>query len=98
MKREVIFQIPDMDEYRIVCRYGYDNVINFAWWGHIQKKAYYKKWIFFGEEKWEWFEIDRCWWSQEIDTMEVLKNSAYKFFDEKVLLFPRLNKKAMELS
>lgn len=97
MKREVIFEAPDTNEYRIVCRYGYDSTVNYAWWCHIEKKIYYKKWLFFGEKKWKWLEIDRCWWSKEIATMDILKESALKFFDETVLLIPRLAKQAMEL-
>lgn len=97
MKREVIFEMPDTSEYRVVCRYGYDSMVNFAWWGHIQKKIYYKKWIFFGERMWKWHEVDRCWWSKEIETMDALKNAATKFYDETILLIPRLTKKAMEL-
>jgi hypothetical protein len=97
MKREVIFEIPETNEYRIICRYGYSEFIDFAWWAHIQKKTYYKKFIFFGEMKWFWVEIDRCWWNEEIESMDILKNKSYKFFDEIVFLKQKLDKKAMEL-
>jgi hypothetical protein len=97
MKREIMFEIPDTTEYRVLCRYGYDEIINFAWWGYVQKKYYYKKFIFFGEQKWKWVEIDRCWWSKSFENIEELKDASFKLYDQKVLLIPRLNKKAMEL-
>lgn len=100
MKREIIFEAPETEEYRIVCRFGYDDDIPYAWWTFIQKKVYYKKFIFFGETKWKWGEIHRCWWNKEFKTMDELKKSAYKFYDEKILSYPRIPriiKQAMEL-
>lgn len=46
--REVIFEIPDTTEYRFVCSFGDNYYIDFAWWCFIEKKIYYKKWLFFG--------------------------------------------------
>lgn len=97
MKREVIFKAPNSEDYRIVCRYGYDSMVYYAWWCHIQKKVYYKKWIFWGEKKFKWQEVDRCWWSKDFESINDLEKSALKFFDRVVLLIPRLTKKAMEL-
>lgn len=97
MKREVIFSMPDSDEYRMVCRFGYSDFVNYLWWGHLQKKIYYKKWIFFGEKKWRWKEIDSCWWDKEIVTMDMLEYESLKFYDKKVLLKSKLIKQAMEL-
>lgn len=97
MKREIIFDIPDNPEYRAVCRFGYECFIPFAWFCHIQKKRYYKKWLFFGEIRFKWIEVDRCWWKKQISTMDDLKKSAMSFYEETVLWMPRLVKQAMEL-
>ena len=36
-KREIIFDTNN-DNYRVVCRFGYDNNVTCNWYGHIQKK------------------------------------------------------------
>ena len=97
MKREIVFDMPNTTEYRVVCRFGFNSIINFAWWGHLQKKVYYKKWLFFGEKQWRWYEIDNCWFSKEKNNIEELKKSAIDFYDKKVLLKQRIIKRAMEL-
>lgn len=97
MKREEIF-IMENPDYRVVCRFGYDEWIDFAWWGHIQRKVKYKKWLLFGEIKERWTEIHQCWWSKEMTSIEDLKSSAERFYDEKVCLKKRIAKQAMELS
>lgn len=97
MKREIIIQPKDTDQYRIVCRFGYDYSIDYAWWGHLQKKTKVKKWIFFGEEREKWTEIQRCWWSKEINTTEELEKLALDLYDENILLPKRLVQKAMSL-
>jgi len=94
-KKEIFFNVPDTEDYRVVCRFGYDHIVNFAWWGHLQKKVYYKKWIFFGCQKQKWVEIDSCWWSRDIKTRDDLKKAALEFYDESILLFQRLLTKAM---
>ena len=78
MKREIIFEVQNDDNYRVVCRYGYDNVINFAWYGHLQKKYIVKKYLLFGKKIIKWHEIDRRWWSDEITSIEQLKQKALK--------------------
>jgi hypothetical protein len=97
MKREVIFEVPNMDEYRIVCRFGYSHTLPYVWWCHIEKKIYYKKWKFFGEKKYKWYEVDRCWWTKDIKSMDCLKKYSLDFFDDRVLLIPRIIKEAMEI-
>lgn len=97
MRREVIFDVKNNSEYRVVCRFGYADFIDFAWWGHIQKKYYYKKYLFIGERKFRWIEIDRCWWRKDINTMDELNKAAIDFFDEIVLMPIRIKEKAINL-
>ena len=66
MKREIIVEIPNTTDYRVVCKYGYHYIVNYAWWGHLEKKIFYKKWLLFGEQKYKWVEINRCWWSTHL--------------------------------
>lgn len=97
MKREVIFPAPDNDEYRVVCRFGYDSIVTWAWYGHLQRRISFKKWIFFGETKSIWTEVTRCWWNKTIDSMDELEDRALDLYDETIALPIRLKEKAMNL-
>lgn len=97
MKREVIFDMPNTyGEYRMVCRYGYSDIVYYAWWGHLQRQIV-KKPLFWGKIKHIWVEVGKCWWASDINTMEQLKEKAAKFYDEHVELPKRLLKTAMTL-
>jgi hypothetical protein len=96
-KREVIFEMPKTyGEYRMVCRFGFNEVVDYAWWGYLQKLIT-KKPLFWGKPKQVWVEIDRCWWSFDINSMEELKKAATKFYMGNVEAPILLNKKAMNL-
>lgn len=97
MKREIIFPIEENSDYRVVCQFGHHGWLNCVWWSYVQKKFYYKKYIFFGEKKFRWNEVASCWWNREIENMDELKKAAYKLYDEKVLLPERIVKQAMDL-
>lgn len=97
MKRELIFEIPNNDNYRVVCRYGYNNFINFAWFGHLQEKYFVKKYLFFGKKITKWHEIDKCWWSSEIESVDKLKEIALKLYEDNVMVRVRLDEEAMNL-
>ena len=93
--REIIFEMPKTyGIYRVVCRFGYDNTIPYAWWGHLQKQIEYR---FLFKKKIKWVEVDRCWWSSEFNSINELKKNAEKFYDEKVELLPRILNKAINL-
>lgn len=95
MKREIIFDMPDTyGKYRMVCRFGYDNLIDYAWWGHLQKRITVR--FLFGKKE-IWHEVNQCWWSFDINSMEELKKAAYNFYDERVELPMRLKEKAMSI-
>lgn len=97
MQREVIFDMPKTHgDYRMVCRFGYDHMINFAWWGHLQKKVV-KKPFFWGKPKEVWKNIDQCWWSGEITSIEQLKHNATKFYDTNVEMPMRIIGRAMSI-
>ena len=93
IKREVIFEMPDTSEYSVVCTFGYNSSVNFAQWLHVQKKTYYKKFLFFGDTMWKCYEVNRYWLCKKIETADALKNTAIQFYDETILLTPRLIKK-----
>jgi len=96
-KREIIFEMPETyGKYRVVCRYGHDYHVDYAWWGHLQRQVL-KKPLLWGKVKEIWVEVDKCWWSKEFDSMENLKESAAKFYDENIELPIRLREKAMLL-
>ena len=97
MKIEIIFEIPDNENFRMVCQFGYDSIIDFAWYGHLQQKTEVKKYLFFGKKITKWVEIDQCWWSFKIESVEHLKKCALKFYDEKFILLKRLLQEAMDL-
>lgn len=95
--REIIFEMPKTyGIYRVVCRFGYDYTIPYAWWGHLQKQVEYR-FLLFGKKKLKWIEIDQCWWGKEFESVDSLKKSAEKFYDEKVELLPKVRNKAMNL-
>lgn len=72
-KREIIFDMPETHgKYRVVCRFGYDSIVYYAWWGHLQKQYRYKLWPW-SKPRFKWFEIDECWWSTNPLTMEQKK-------------------------
>jgi hypothetical protein len=97
MKREVIFEMPKtFGVYRMVCRFGYDSFVSYAWWGHLQKQYSYRFWPW-GKKRFKWYEVDSCWWSKEITTMEDLKKRAESFYDKNVELFHRLRQRAIDL-
>lgn len=92
-KREIIFDMPEkFGNYRMVCRIGYNYIINYAWWGHLQKQITYKPWPW-SKPKQKWVEIDRCWWSTEVTSIDNLKKKAEDFYDEIVELTHRVFKK-----
>ena len=93
IKREIIFPIQGYKEYRVACRIGYSDLIPWAWHAHIEKRVAYKKYFLFGEIKYKWVEIDHCWFSKTIESVEQLKEKALDFYDEKILFIPRLLKK-----
>lgn len=97
MKRQIFFEIPDQSEYRILCQFGYHSLIQYSWYCYIQKRFTYKKWIFFGEVKSKWVSVNQCWFSKDMDTLDDLKNAAMNFYDESVLMMPRIAQKAMDL-
>lgn len=97
MKREITFDMPSkFGTYRVVCRIGYDSMIPYAWWGYLQKQEMRKPWPW-SKPRLKWFEIDRCWWSSEINSIEDLKKKAEKWYDEIIEMTPRLLKKGIEL-
>lgn len=96
-KREIIFEIPNEPEYRVVCRFGYNYLVAYSWWAHIQRKTCYKKWILFGEITYKWTEVDNCWFTRDFDNREDLRKAALDFFDERVKRTERIRKKAMEI-
>lgn len=83
-RREVIIPMENSD-YRVVCRFGYNYLIKSNWFGHLQKKEYRKKYILFGDRIEKWFEVDYCWWVNEIDSLDKLRKAACKFYDSSVL-------------
>lgn len=96
-KREVIFDMPDTyGRYRVVCQFGFDHYIYYAWWGLLQKEIDWKLWPWSKSRK-KWVEIDRCWWSKEITSLEQLKKNAELFYDENVELYNRITQRAMNL-
>ena len=97
MKREIIFEIPDNENFRIVCRFGYNRFIYFAWFSHLEQKKEIKKYLFFGKKITKWIEVDRCWWSSDIKSIEQLKDKSLEFYDEKIMLPKRLLQEAMDL-
>lgn len=99
MKREIIFEMPKTyGDYRMKCRFGYDYVVYYAWWGHLEKKIYRRKWLgIFGKLKEVWIEVDKCWWSFDIKTIQDLKKAAAKFYDERVEMEKRICQQAINL-
>lgn len=97
MKREIIFDMPTTyGIYRVVCRFGYDIHVNYAWWGHLQQQVEYKKWPW-SKPSTKWVEIERCWWSKEISNIATLKLNAEKLYDENVEMLRRITNTAMNL-
>lgn len=98
-RREIIFDMPSYkgNDYRVLCRFGYDSFINFAWWGFVQKKVTFKKWGFFGPTIEKWIELDKCWWSKEINNREDLEKISHDFYDETVLRHDRIVERAMSI-
>lgn len=79
--REIIFDLlSKYGEYRVVCQFGHHSFVNYAWWGYLQKKHTYK--TFWGKKKERWVELDRCWWSKEITSLEQLEKNANKLYDD----------------
>lgn len=97
MQREIIFEVPENSEYRVVCRFGHDIVVKYNWTGHIEKRISYRRWGIFGKEKYKWTEVYMCWWDFDFEKMKDLRQSALNFFDEKILAPQRVIKKAMEI-
>lgn len=97
MKREIIFEMPDTTEYRVVCQYNNYQWVPHVWSAYLQMRVPYKRWLFFGETKWKWSVIGECWFSNAPKTIDELKKSAIKLYDEKVTIFHRLDKQAMDL-
>jgi len=96
-KREVIFDMPDTyGKYRMVCRFGCSYIIDYAWWGHLQKEVMRKKFPWSNPTP-KWIEIDQCWWCRKINNIEELKSAASKFYRETVELIPELKKKALSI-
>lgn len=97
-KREIVFDMPNTyGTYRMVCRIGYDSSIAYAWWGHLEEYVSFKRFLFFGKLVNKWVEVDKCWWSKEIDSVEELKKRATAFYELTIELCPRLIKKAVDL-
>ena len=84
-------------DYRVVCTFGDNNHITYAWWGYLQQKVKYKKYLLFGDIKEKWIEINRCWWSTDITNLKELKSKATKLYDENVCLGDRLYQEAINL-
>lgn len=96
-KREIIFDMPNTyGEYRVVCRFGYDSLVDYAWWGYVQKKVTFKLWPW-GKGKELWVEIDDRWWDKEIKTLAELKEHAIKLYDENIEAPIRVRQRAMSL-
>lgn len=84
-KREIIFETPN-DNYRVVCRFGYDSIIKLNWYAHLQKKYTRKKYFLFGEPITKYTEVDRCWWTNNPESLIELNQKAIKFYDETIEL------------
>lgn len=97
MTREIIFDIPNQSEYRVVCKFNASQDMRYVWWGYLQRKTPYKKYIWFGEVKYKWVEIKRCWWSTNIDSLDKLKKLALNLFYYEFTIYEELVEKAMNL-
>lgn len=99
MKKEIIFEMPKTyGDYRMKCRFGYDRIIYYAWWGHLEQKIFRRRWLgLFGKKQEVWVEINSCWWSSEIKTTQDLEKAATKFYDENIEVYHRLSQQAMNL-
>ena len=96
-KREIVIDQTISSEYRIVCRFGYDSFLPLVWWCHIEKKSYYRKYIFFGDKEYTWTQVNKCWWGKEFNSVRELTISALEYFDETVFANERIIKKAINL-
>jgi hypothetical protein len=95
-KREIIFDTNN-DNYRVVCRFGYDNNVTCNWYGHIQKKITRKKYFLFGKLITKYIEVDRCWWLNSPESVIELKEKAMTFYDECIELPIRNRNKAINI-
>jgi len=96
-KREVIFDMPSTyGKYRVVCQYGYHYLVNYAWWGYLEVELNRKRFPW-SKPKSKWIEVEQCWWSKEIKTMEQLKEAATKLYDENIEMPIRMRETAINL-
>jgi len=97
-KREIIIEVPNQTygHYRVVCQFGYNNIVNTHWWGYLQIQTLTKRWPW-SKSKLTWEEVDRCWWYKHPEDLDDLKRKAMDFYDENVELEQRIIQKAMSL-
>ena len=96
-KREVIFDMPDTyGKYRMVCRFGYHDIVDYAWWGFLQKEITTNGFLWV-KPKNKWVDVDQCWWCIDINSIEQLKSKATEFYHETVELVPIMKQKAMNI-
>lgn len=98
-KRIIIFDMEPYkgNDYRVVCKFGFHSIINFSWWSHIEKKITVKKYWFFGPKIDKWVEVNRCWYSDEINSIDELKDVSIKFYEESIMYLDKVIEKAMSI-
>ncbi len=97
-KREVIFPVPQKEygNYRVVCQFGYDSMIDTNWWGYLQKEELVKNWPW-SKPKLKWVDVDDWWWAKNKNSMDELKQAAIDQYKDIVECREKIIEKAMSL-